>query len=505
MSQGVYTVLSSDVGKIDKFLIDKDILYSRILELKRKYENTTQPDGTKIRYWQKALALLTYTHRLETEPTKYVPHIPIASTYIKKPKLGGIGTHMTPDNNMEIRFDLQGNNGQWLNDMVVHVTFDAIGDPNNLNIKYRYCDFPGIRLFKTTRIKVGDVTIDEYTADDVLFDDFKIGKDTSDAYSRMLGQQSKLTGEYYFKDQQILQKFEFYNGPQTYKSYQPKLELWIPLRFFFNKHIETSFNNIRVSEKQKIVSITLESLNNIIQAVDENNNIIPNYIKTHNILNLELYTKNIYVDNIVSDLFANNPQYIVTRVSKRQEMILNKSTDDITLSSLAFPVETLYFGFRPVSNHSDFNNWYKFTSPSIISVPIPAILQPVPPQIHQQVVARTIHIKQYEQVVDKIGFFIHGNTLQDMESPDFYRDVALQNDRNLVTPYDTGKYIYSFKTTPSAKKTGGYINSSRARELILRYESSYISMSTPVVFYLTAQCINVLIYDGTTVNFRYMA
>jgi hypothetical protein len=120
-------------------------------------------------------------------------------------------------------------------------------------------------------------------------------------------------------------------------------------------------------------------------------------------------------------------------------------------------------------------------------------------------IARNVQARQYTPVVNKIGFVAHGI--------DFYREVEesffntylpyTYGQNRLVTPNDNGKYMINFNLYPEHFQASGYLNTSRAREIFLNYESDYISSNNVVEFVMTAMALNFLLISDGSANLRY--
>ena len=243
MSKGIYTILDSYSGEHEKFLTAMNLLRERL----RTIENNNKKSGfteTRPQYTD-----ILATHNFSTITT-FRPHVTVGYEYFKKSKEGGTGSvNLYINGNTSVRFNLQGNEGHWINDMVIRVVFQDIG-VKNVNIdnppalRYRYCDLPGMRLFEKVSLNMDEINIAEYTSDDVAFYDFHVSASKKYGYLRSMGREDTNKGEFYLSDQQVKQVLEYRNGAQTYKYYQPKLELWIPLLFWFNKDVRQSLRNM---------------------------------------------------------------------------------------------------------------------------------------------------------------------------------------------------------------------------------------------------------------------
>jgi hypothetical protein len=68
---------------------------------------------------------------------------------------------------------------------------------------------------------------------------------------------------------------------------------------------------------------------------------------------------------------------------------------------------------------------------------------------------------------------------------------------------DPGKMMISFNLLAGNTNLSGHFNASRERELYLMYESSVISDTDKVRLYVSAICLNFLIYDTKGISLKF--
>jgi hypothetical protein len=505
MSKGAYTILDTHIGKQSALLAATKQLNKRLEDIERNNIlagiEDTKPQPADI----------YKTHNFLVGTT-WRPHVAVGFEYIKKEKTGGERLRLSAGTKTKVRFTLQDNNGDFISDMVVRVVISAVGDPTvqygglltaPSNTRYRYCDVPGVRLFELVEFKVDEMVVADYTSDDVSFVGFHLDYTRRESYLRAVGQEETKVGQLYMKDYQVTQNLTFRDGPQTAKFYQPALEMWIPLQFWFNTDVKQSLNNIRIKTDQKNIDITLADLTKIIQAVDVNNNVIAGGINSVYIESMELYTKNIYVNEEIRDLYIDRWHMAMIRVQKRHTEIVSKSSGDILLNQLKHPMEYLMFGFRPIANETYFNRWHQFNKITLVELPYPAIInnQSVIPV--QQLVVRTATYFNRDNVVSRVGLRAHGNTIYPLTSPSFFNLHTTYTNPDIFPVTDPGKMLISFNLLPGNTTISGHFNISRERELYLMYESSNISDTNTARLYVSAVCINFLIYDTKGILLKY--
>src|SRR3972149_4725907 len=502
MSKGIYIILDSYSGEQDSYLVLTKQLRQRLKQIEEENKKRNLEDV------RPTVKDISQTHNFAMVST-YRPHVAIAYEYFKTLKGdGGITQLVDGTNTTKIRFNLQGNEGHWLNDMVVRVLFQEIGIKENApegSLRYRYCDLPGMRLFERTTLNVDNLDIADYVTDDISFNDFHVQPSKKIGYYRSLGREDTLQGEFYMVDQQVKQKLEYKNGAQTPKFYQPKLELWIPLLFWFNRDVSSSLNNILIRTAQRNIDIYLAPLRRIIQAIDVNDNVVSSGITGFKIEGIELYTKNIYVNSEIHDLFMNRRLMSVIKINKRHIEILSGSEGEIHLSGLKYGIEYLKFGFKPLENEESFDNWHKYSKITVEELPhVTVINNPIVNPV-QQVVIRTIKFLKCGNVVEKVGFKAFGVELYPMLSPAFYNQhIPLMNE-HIVTPDDCGKMIAPFNLLPGGKMMTGYLQTSRAKEFYLKYDSeNKINQNNKVKLFVSAEALAFLYYDGFSIYLKYI-
>lgn len=434
---------------------------------------------------------------------QYKPNVSIAYEYFKTEVSGGGSLSMSSP--CTVSFNISGNSGDFLNDMVVHVRFRAIGtaDPVNLTdgsynanaVRYRYAEKPGIKLMRRTSLKYDEDTIDEYTMRDLLFyDKFRISSEKRSGWNDLIGQENPKIGNYYHRDQRVNQCLMFKNGPQTPQPRQEMVDLWIPLIFWCNLDVRQSLMSGSIVTLQQKVEIEMSPLNDIIQALDANDNIIP--MPTELCVDkLELYTKNIYLDPEISDLFKNRPSLSLIRVHKQQEIGLDTNSGRKLLNQLKFPVEYMYLGFLPEENLNSFDNWHKYHRRVTQEVSLPAtIINPATWPV-LQVVSRTGTFYDQEPCINNIELLAHTTQLYKSVPVEFFNRYTPWHFSGMTTPSDMGAYFVPFSLYPDQFQPSGYVQLSKIREIYLAYEGNDISRNNKCYVYISAIALNFISID----------
>ncbi len=485
MSRGVFTILESLNGKQDVLLTARDVLAKRLqTQLKKNItESHFDPRPTIFDTQQ--------THDFIPVGI-YRPHVSVATEYIKIGKKVSSITKLfqSSANDNTITFDLQANNGHYVHDMVIHVVIQPLQATSEIS-KYRYCALPGARLFNKVSLIVDSNIIDDYSTEDFIQDIF-IGtsQDKLRSLQEMLGQEIIENGSWTHETLNIKQIYGFTSGPQT-KQVQPRLELWIPLRFWFNIEIGQSMWNHLLTTFEKRIEVAINPITKIIKAYDSNDSEVS--LSSVDITSIDLYSKNIYVNPEILDLVVKRKAINLIRVHKSQVKELTAVQSDICLSQLKYPIEAIYFGFRPNENDT-FDNWYKFMKQTTTSFPIPVVIPGTPPQL----VVRTAEFTTQTPCVSKLGLSLNGNIVYQQIAAAFYRLYTPYTAQNVSTVYNCGTHLINFAllAAPGTRPLSGHINNTTGKELYINYTESTINFNNPCTFYVTAKCINMLYFKG---------
>lgn len=433
------------------------------------------------------------THKLFVV-RRYMPFVNMAYQYIKKGFETGIGSLVNSE--QIIRFSLQGNQGHFIHDMYVHVVLEDTGADNNEDIKYQYCDYPGVRIFKDVVFNTREgYKLDSYSADNVILQtqNFRVTEDNRRAWDYMVGQEDIKEAQYYHPDYNMKQSFWFRNGAQTPRPSQNALELWIPLQFWFNQDFGQAFPIAAIDSDQTNIEIKLERLRNILQATDREGNVIPLPISKLNIKKCDLYTNNIFMDDVVFDpLFSRGIRQLI-RVNREQRKILTNKSGLVQLKNMEFSLQEMYFGFRPQDNLQQFNRWYVFSKFAQEDAPVPVIIQ-TPGLPAQQLVIRTAEIFNLIPPTDSVSFHIQGKIMiYDSYSNTFFNQVTPFKFKKITSPKDRGAFMVAWNVDPTEYNPNGHISLRNNHELNLQYTSSVINSTCPTELVVVGRSINFLV------------
>lgn len=434
----------------------------------------------------------------------YKPHVACVYEYVKSGAEGSTG--FIVDKPTSISFPMKSCNGDFLSDQVVHIVLDAIGSPSadpTTAERYRYFDLPGIRLFPETNLQVERVNIDTYDETDMLFHrNFDTDTNKILGLDTIYGQEQLESAVYYSPGYQTNQQFFFTNGPQTYKTYQPQLEMWIPLKFWYNCDPAQALQNVMFKTLDKYITCSITAIDKLISVADPSGVEVTGATagRKLRIVSAELYTRNIYVTSDIQDLMFGKSAIQLIRVHRRQSTSTIANHDDILLSQIKYPLEYLSFGFRPNANARSPDDWHKFGNIRRVEYPVPVFIPGIVPQL----VARTAVSTRVVPIVTQLGLRVYGNDIYPLMNESFFSKYL-----PFTTPFSTaygveGIYMINFANVRRGYALSGYLNNSTARELYLRYTTASPGAISETTIYISAKALNFLIYTAGTVSLKYV-
>lgn len=349
------------------------------------------------------------------------------------------------------------------------------------------------------------------------------------------------------------------SGPQTPKRVQPALDLWIPLIFWFSRDPRLSIASVSIPYGQRFITIDIEQQNNILfvapgnlflrltveQQISEgsakgtSSALAVSSVKkwttltpvlasgstidtSQAISNMELYINNIFVNPEIHDIYIRRIGFSLIRVHRFQTNRVTAASDNILLSQLKWPIETMFVGLRPsvniaATNVNQYRDWHRLTlltdnvidlsSKSHTDVMIDdTVAFDATSEKHKtsysQVSAGRLVFPSSTRTVDTLQLQAHGINIFSTYSSDFFGNYMpyVYGGANIITPEDPGAYMLNFCLYPGTYQPSGHINVSRAREFYLQYVSNYVSTSAPADLLTLAIAINfLLISDGSAV------
>ena len=332
---GVFQIITNS-GKQDNMIMNTNVLMERLkeisaekfLRLKQKNPNLTDNEILNMTQdWMPTLAAIERTHIVFTNST-FKPFVAMAHEYSKTDPRGG---RIEFGHSFHFTLPVY---GEFVNDSVVYIKLEGF-EARNPADKVRYVEYLGHRIFKTTKFKHNELEIDTYTSDRYnIYWQYKLPQNKEQAYLKNIGQEIPKQG-YLIADpenDEVREYRYFGDGPQTFKTVQPTLELWIPLLFWF-KDVQTSLPNFLLSYGQTNVEIMLENEENLVAYSNNSETTGPVY-NPPQIKECSLYTNHIFMMPEVHKIFINNFGMQLIRVTRTHKTTLQNRDDNILLQQL---------------------------------------------------------------------------------------------------------------------------------------------------------------------------
>lgn len=515
-SAGIFALINND-GRQDQLLMATESLSRRIAAIKEARKNMPNPLPT--------LRDIEKTHVIFMNAS-YKPFAAMNYEYNK--------VVANPQFGSKVQFALP-HFGDFFSDMVVHVkiaapTVSFTGTPVNAQADcalYRWCDFPGERLFQHVSFDVGGNPLDEYYPETyVMHRQFCLGENKKLGWYKNMGQELPVDAVYKYHDdtqQPSAPKgaraaFKYLDGHQTYKRQHQDLELLIPLLFWFNTDPRLAIPAVAIPIGQRYVSIQLASQQQMLRAIINpgalsTSNLSAPVLSTPTFTNFDLYTNNIFIQPDIHEIFIKRVGFSLIRVHKRHTTNVNKAKDNIHLQMITWPVETFYFGIRPTANITtntnvtavnsqasvidpNMSDWHKFARVTNTSVS----------QADGVTGASTGYIlSKQASHVQQVTVTAHGIALFNNLPSKFFNSYVpyTYGGWNINTPSDDGLYMVNFALYPGTYQPSGHINLSRAREFYLEYTSDFIQSDRTGDLIINAVCINFLVITEGSASLRY--
>jgi hypothetical protein len=347
------------------------------------------------------------------------------------------------------------------------------------------------------------------------------------------------------------------DGPQTPKYWQPPLEIWDQLQFWFNKDARLSIPSVAIPYGQRFITIDTaaademivdfpglfvqQTVSNLAQfsisaqaaadAATADNSAgttfrsyrpywVRSTIHAPTISTLELYINNIFVNPEVHDIFIRRVGFSLIRVFRTHISQKNQGEDQELLSQLKWPIECLFVGYQPTANiakaanpnyHRDWHRMGK-TFDSIcelrsqtmtgmwVAKGAAATVKLTQTSSLGQIIPDTYVVER--PTVTSLSLTAHGIKLYDSFPQAFFASYEpFHYGGSAIRPStDAGAMMINFALFMGCYQPSGYLNTSRARELYLSHVSAFIGSTTPVTLIGIAIAINfLLITDGSAV------
>lgn len=365
---GIFQLITND-GKQDRMLMATALLNKRLLEIERlRSLNPQIKDPTPT------LVDIERTHILFTN-AHFKPFCAIGYEYNKvNVQAGGARLGATG-----VQFSIP-QFGDFFSDMVFHV---ILGSVSATNINYwtnpanspadgaeliAYVNYFGQALFQNISFTVNGNPLDQYNSEVMNFHNkFFVTPNKKIGWDRNVGQEvatqgysnvnsvvgASNNGFYTGRGSGVRQGIEVFDGPQTPKPTQPSVELWVPLLFWFNKDPRLAIPSVSIPYGQRYINVDFAAANLVLQQMHAFNPSLDspgtNPVNSPDITTCELWINNIFVNPEIHDIFIKRIGFSLIRVHRLQDTRLNTGNDQVLLNQLKWPIETIYFGIRPIT------------------------------------------------------------------------------------------------------------------------------------------------------------
>ena len=262
--------------------------------------------------------------------------------------------------------------GDFVNDCVIHIKLSELSVKDSRD-KVRYISLLGHRILKYIELKINSSVLDSTTPDEYnAYYQFHVPTDKRVGWLRNMGQEipeiAELTGDPEFD---TFKEFRYIgDGNQTYKQKHEPIELWIPLLFWF-KNIKNALPNFAIPYGQTNINIDIAPLSDLVGYADyKGSNGAYNDVT---ITTMELYMNNIFLQPEIVKIFCSKFGFSLIRVHTRHKEIMTKPNNNVLLSQLKWPTETMYISFKPLINLSSSQQWHKSSQLVKKSIKMPVI------------------------------------------------------------------------------------------------------------------------------------
>ncbi len=524
---GSFTVIIND-GRQDSLLMAPEYLKERMNQIKvGKQKAGLKNDLPTIKEIEKTHILFTVAH--------YKPFVTMGFEYYR------VSCKTTPTLGGRMEWEIP-SYGDFFADMVAHVKLDSAVftpdaqalDNDNCN-QYRWCDYPGERLFKNVEFHINNSKIDSYTREaTVMYRNFRVPESKKAAWKRCMGQQdSKKAKLEQFAANTVPRPYEMFleytNGYQTPKGLtnstvpaqtgvdHDDLEMFIPLLFWFNLDPRLAVASAAIPQGQRTIKVELATAAEMIEltwktkdgyAADANGtaavaaaaNPEAGTLGTPSFLTTDLYINNIFLQSEVHDVFMSRVGFTLIRVHRIQTYQVTTASKEEQLFDLKWPIEFMCVGLKPTANDSSLQNWHKFhrvvktgakvnNLSDITGAAAPVVTVDIP-----------------SQTVDNLSLKAHGvQYYTDVPRQFFNHYIPLRyGGSNISAPEDEGLCMITFCLYPGTYQPSGHLNTSRSRETMLKYNSSLVGGTVATAdMYVVASALNFFLISDGNGSLRY--
>lgn len=430
---------------------------------------------------------------------QYKPFVEFGFNYIKTT------VNSQPNYGNEIEFNIQ-DNGNFISDMLIYIRLEELKAYDEHD-KVRYADFVGHKILKKCQFIISNNVIDEYDRELYnIYYNLHTPEAKKISWLKCMGQEIPFIGTLISDPIMDEHKELRYisNGFQTLKKNHPKLELFIPLLFWFNRDPRLAFPNHLKPYGQIKVRIELENSEKLMNSIDVVNDEYNQNFTIPKIESCALYTKHFYINADIQDIFISKLGFNLIRIHKKVEKILLNNEDRISIQELKFPIESLYVFFRPVINETGIDNFHTWNLNSVANLTF--IKTPVIYNVGGIDTLGINNIKYYNEIPIVNNFAFDGNdsAVYGTQSTLFYDGYLPYISGNKIMSNNNNIYYLPFNINSQDHQPSGYVNLSKIRELYIEYSSNVIEQYKPVKMYVYARALNFILISNNSATLKYM-
>ena len=489
-----YNLLSSEIITI----LDIELRKTKELELTNIKSQINYYEENRLDLIKPTINDVNKTHFLFIN-NQYKPFVEFGFNYIKT------SVNSQPNYGNEIEFNVQ-DNGDFISDMLIYIRLSPLTAFDS-DDRVRYVDYIGHKILKKCQFVISNNVLDEYDRELYnIYYNLHISEAKKTSWLKCMGQEIPFTGTLISDpiNDEYKEIRTIADGYQTLKKSHPKIELFIPLLFWFNRDIRLAFPNHIKPLGQVKVRIELEKADQLMNSIDVVND---QYNQHYNIPDIEsctLYTKHIYINTDIQDIFLSKLGFNLIRVYKKVEKLLTTNSDRVSIQELKFPIEAMYVFFRPISNEKGLDSFQTWHINSAIQLNY--IKTPIIYDVGGVDTLGINNIKYYKEmpVINNFRFEANDSAVYGTQSKTFYDgylplisgDKVMSNNKNI--------YYLPFTFMPQENQPCGYVNLSKTRELYCEYNSDVIENNSPVKLYIYVTALNFLLITKNAATLKYM-
>ena len=345
--------------------------------------------------------------------------------------------------------------------------------------QFSWASLLGQRMVQKVSFTINGNPLDEYQTDVQNFHyHFFITPNKRPGWNRMMGQENPTTGYLPVDSTGTITQREVravVNGLQTPKLAHDAFTLYVPLLFWFNLDPRLAIPSVAIPYGQRFINVTLDSLTNLARTTTGAAVV---FTTTPTITDMNIYINNIFVNKEIHDIYIARIGFNLIRVHRYQVTRLTKTTDEILLQQIKWPIETMYIGFRPTSStnlaaapNRVMQRWYTYSAYSSQAVRLTRATQP-------PAVAATeypsVDFDQCQNSVSRITLTAHGIPLYNDIPVEFFSSYQpyTYGQQHINTPEDCGALMLNFCLYPGSYQPSGHLNISQQNLLLKKSESN---------------------------------